>query len=476
LEKRNTYTPTDTSQVRSHCGPSLKVLRGRDGVADLKTSSNNPDANLTARGEAGRNLRVSVVFVLNQRGKALMPCSPHKAKKLLKKGGARVVKRTPFTIQLSLATGEAKQPVILGVDSGYIKIGLSAVSEKKELYTAEVRLREDIVNLNSERRAYRRNRRHRKTWYRKPRFLNRKKAEGWLAPSIQHKLDSHLKVINQLAKILPITKIIVEVANFDIQKIKNPNIQGKEYQKGDQSGFWNVREYVLHRDGHECQGCKGKSKDLILVVHHIKSRKVGSNRPENLITLCQSCHKDYHQGKIKLKVKPSQEFKAETFMTMVRWTLVNKLKTMFHNVEHTYGYLTKTKRIQQKIRKSHINDAFVIGGGKNQRRSNLYIIKQVRNSNRKLFKGKRSHVRNTGPRVIQGFKRFDKVLWKHQEVFIFGRRNSGYFDIRKVTGEKIHSSVKAKELKRVESAKTMLISRTFLPSLKGGVSSALEVR
>ena len=162
-----------------------------------------------------------VVYVLNRHGKPLMPCHAAKARILLKQGKAKVAQRTPFTIQLLYGSSGYRQPVTLGVDSGYSHIGLSAVTEKKEVYSAEVELRTDIVKLLSERRKYRRARRYRKTRYRKPRFLNRRRPEGWLAPSIQHKLDSHIKAIEQVKKILPITAINIEVAAFDIQKIKN---------------------------------------------------------------------------------------------------------------------------------------------------------------------------------------------------------------------------------------------------------------
>jgi N6-L-threonylcarbamoyladenine synthase len=123
---------------------------------------------------------------------------------------------------------------------------------------------------------------------------------------------------------------------------------------------------VLYRDGHTCQHCKGKSKDQILEVHHIESRQVGGDRPQNLVTLCRICHKKVSKGKIQLKVKPSNGFKAETFMSMVRWKLVNLLRETGDNVFHTYGYLTKHKRIEQKLPKSHANDAFVIADGHGQ--------------------------------------------------------------------------------------------------------------
>jgi len=96
LEKRNTYTPTDASQVRSNCDQPLKALRRGSGASGLKTFSNSPDATLTTTGQAGQNRKVSVVYVLNMHGEPLMPCKPQKARILLKQGKAKVVKRTPF--------------------------------------------------------------------------------------------------------------------------------------------------------------------------------------------------------------------------------------------------------------------------------------------------------------------------------------------------------------------------------------------
>lgn len=431
---------------------ALNSSEGRDSVSGLKTFDNTPDANLTEK--SGQDLRVPVVYVLNMRGKPLMPTSPRKARKLLKNGKAKVVKLTPFTIQMMQSTGETVQPVTLGVDSGFKHIGISAVSEKKELYASEVILRDDIVKLISERSMYRRNRRNRKTWYRKPRFLNRSKPKGWLAPSIQNKFDTHVKVIEQVKRILPVTEVVIEVASFDIQKIKNPDITGKEYQNGEQSGFWNVREYILHRDGHICQHCKSRKKDIVLNVHHLKSRQTGGDRPDNLITLCKSCHDKFHKGEIQLKIKSSKGFKAEAFMTMVRWRLLEKISGT-----PTYGYLTKSRRIEVGIPKSHVNDAFVIAGGINQLRTVEYLTKQVRRSNRKLFKGSRSHIKNTAPRLIFGFQRYDKVNYKGQECFVFGRRSTGYFDLQKLEGTKISSSAKAKDCKLLETFKTLLAER-----------------
>jgi hypothetical protein len=366
----------------------------------------------------------------------------------------------PFTIRWTVPTRSYTQPVTLGIDSGYTHVGLSAVSELKELFAADVSLRTDIVKLNSERRTYRRSRRNRKTWHRQPRFLNRKKPEGWLAPSIRHKLDTHVKLVEKVKRVLPVARVVVEVAAFDIQKVKNPEISGTGYQNGEQAGFWNVREYVFYRDGHRCQHCKGMSKDPVLNVHHVVSRQTGGDRPDNFVTLCETCHRKLHAGDLKLEVKASSGFKAETFMSTVRRKLVNRLRESGESVSHAYGYITKSRRVALELGKSHVNDAFAVAGGNAQKRLPAhFLVRQVRKCNRKLFKGERSHVRNTAPRYVHGFQRFDKIFWEERECFIFGRRTTGYFDLRQLDGTKVCSSAPARKCRLLESARTFLVER-----------------
>ena len=260
-----------------------------------------------------------MVYVLNQNGQPLMPTENHaKVRILLKQNKAKVVTRCPFTIQLLYSSTNYTQPMSLGVDAGSKHIGVSVTTETKVMYEADVTLRNDIVELLSARRELRSSRRNRKTRYRKPRFNNRvsSKKQGWLAPSIRQKVDTHLTVVDKVCKMFPVSKITVEVASFDIQKIKNPDITGTEYQLGEQLYFWNVREYVLFRDGHICQCCKGKSKDKILNVHHIESRQTGGNAPNNLITLCETCHKGYHKGTVQLpkSIRRGIVFRDAAFM------------------------------------------------------------------------------------------------------------------------------------------------------------------
>jgi N6-L-threonylcarbamoyladenine synthase len=216
-----------------------------------------------------------------------------KARRLLKDGMAKVARLEPSAIQLLYDSAEHARPINLGVDAGSKAIGISAAAEKEELYAAEAELRTDIVDLLSTRRGFRRARRNGKTRYRKPRFNNRvrSKHKGWLAPSIENKIQTHIKTVVNIHKILPTAKTIVEVASFDMQKIKNPAVSGKDCRQGDQMGFWNAREYVLFRDGHACHGRKG-CKNPILNVHRIESRKVGGDAPNNPAALCEDCHSD----------------------------------------------------------------------------------------------------------------------------------------------------------------------------------------
>ncbi len=420
-----------------------------------------------------------IVYVLNKYGKPLMPCSPAKARHLLRDGKAKVIRTEPFTIQLLYGSSGYKQPITLGVDAGSKYIGLSATTDKKELYAANVELRDDIVENLSTRRQNRRSRRNRKTRYRQPKFLNRvhSKNKGWLAPSIENKIQAHLKVIKNIYMILPVSRIVVETASFDIQKIKNPDISGEEYQRGNQLGFWNVREYVIFRDNHECQCCHGKSKDNILNVHHIESRKIGGNAPSNLITLCETCHKKYHRGELNLIIKREKSFRDAAFMNIMRWTFYNRLRERYPSVGMTYGYITKNIRIRNNLPKEHYIDAYCITGNMDTKPLDYYYFyKQVRKTNRQIHKtnilkeGKKKL--NQAEKYINGFQLFDKVKYNGKSYYIFGRRKSGYFDIRNLFGDKVNNgSVSCKKLQKLESRQTLLIERRSRSPLMTEVTS-----
>nr|DAO46705.1 MAG TPA: NinG recombination protein [Caudoviricetes sp.] len=404
-----------------------------------------------------------MVYVQDIDGKPMMPTTRHgKVRRLLKDNKAVVVNTCPFTIKLTYKTSDYKQEIVLGVDAGTKHVGLSATTKSKELYSGEVILRNDVVELLSTRRESRRARRNRLR-HRKPRFGNRVKSKhhGWVAPSVRHRIDAHIRVIDNVCSILPISRIIIEVAQFDTQKINNPNISGNEYQKGDQLGFWNVREYVLARDGHKCQHCKGKSKDHILNVHHIESRKTGGDSPSNLITLCETCHKEYHKGNIDLKVKRGKSLRDAAVMGIMKWKLYDELKSKYDNVSMTFGYITKYNRIKYGIEKSHTSDAFVISRNFNAKRiERQYLKRLIRRHNRQIHKmkilkgGKKKN--NQAPFEVFGFRLFDKVLYNNEINFIYGRRKSGCFDIRDFDG-KNSKNVTYKKLKLIRGKRYPII-------------------
>ena len=409
-----------------------------------------------------------MVYVLDQYGHPLMPTERYgKVRRLLNSRKAKVIKRCPFTIQLMYDSTSYTQEVCLGVDAGSRHIGLSATTKDRVLFESDVELRNDIVELISTRREARRARRYRKTRYRAPRFTNRKRGDDWLAPSVRAKVETHLKAVSDIHRILPVSKIIVEVAAFDIQKIKGPTISGTGYQQGEQLGFWNIREYVLFRNGHQCQCCKGKSGDRILNVHHIESRKTGGDAPNNLITLCETCHTGYHKGTVALPktIKLGMSFKDATFMGIMRWAFYDRLKQTHPNVSLTYGYLTKNIRIGHDLPKEHHVDARCISGNPDAvSDGTVYYQKKVRCHNRQIHKFKTNkggtRKRNQAEYTVKGFRLFDKVKYDNTEYFVFGRRTSGFFDIRDLQGNKVNKgSISYKKLKYLYTPNTYLTER-----------------
>ena len=391
-----------------------------------------------------------LVYVLNTDGQPLMPTSRFgKVRRLLKTKQAKVIKCCPFTIQLMYESENRTQPISLGVDAGSKTIGISATTNNKELYASEVTLRNDVVELLSVRRQNRRTRRNHKTRYRAPRFDNRvsSKKQGWLAPSINQKVDSHLKVIKDIHY-----------------------IEGKEYQQGEQLEFWNTRAYVLFRDNHTCQCCNGKSKDKVLNVHHIESRQIGGDAPNNLITLCETCHYKYHKGLIELpkSIKRGMKFNDALFMGIMRWSLYSKLKEIYPNVSLTYGYITKNTRIENNLSKAHYIDARCISGNPNAKPLDCVCYqKKVRCHNRQIHKNtilKGGYRKlNQAPYLVRGFRLFDKVSYNNIDCFIIGRRSSGYFMLKAIDGTSIHNGIGFKHLKFMEPRKYYLTEVRPIP-------------
>lgn len=419
-----------------------------------------------------------MVYVISKTGQPIMPTENHaKVRFLLKSGKAKVVKRTPFTIQLLRTSKTFIQGVTLGVDAGSKHVGLSATTKKKELFAAELQPRNDVTNLMSFRLEIRRSRRSRTTRYRQARFNNRvhSKHKGWLAPSVEVKIWNHIQGIRLVAKLLPIKTIRVETAEFNLQRLKaaeagEPLPVGTDYQLGEMYDQYNVRQYVLHRDGYACQCCGAHStarREVKLHAHHLESRKVGGDAPNNLITLCEDCHKGYHAGTVQLPTakRRRRAIRDAAFMGIMRKTLLERLRAMFPDTDicNTYGYITKYWREKKNITKTHISDAFVIAKNFDaERLEKFLLIIPKRQHNRQIHKCKinKGGIRklNQTPKFVFGYQLFDGVRCLGQEGFVFGRRSSGGFDIRKLSGEKINPNISYKKLRHLECRKALLIS------------------
>ena len=385
------------------------------------------------------------VFVLSIDGKALMPTLPSKARKLLRDKKAVIVGYKPFTIQLTYKTKtEIVQPVTIGVNTGAKFIGIAIESEGKILAKGEIELRTDVSKLLTLRKLLRRARRSRNLRYREPRFNNRTRPDGWLPPSVQSRVDNTIMWIEKFRGLVPNPRVVIETSKFDIQKVKNENIEGYEYQQGDAYGFYNTRYYVFARDNYKCQVCKGKSKDDKLQTHHIRFKSDGgSDRADNLATVCATCHKKYHNGKVKHKFRKPKQYKEATFMNILRIHIIKRL-----DCDITYGYITAVDRRVLKLDKTHANDAIAITGVRKIVKDSKYsfIIKQFRKKKRSLHESNirkrknvnRTQVRNERNRKFsKGFYRGDLVVVNNKKGYIYGLSKNGHTYVKDINKNNI---------------------------------------
>ena len=409
------------------------------------------------------------VYVISKTGQPLMPTRRFgNVRRLLKNKQAKVIRRCPFTIRLLYEPKtEIIQEVVLGQDTGSKHVGTACVANNKVLYQSQVQLRTNIKSKMDSRRAVRRSRRNRKTRYRKPRFLNRANStkKDRLPPSVRHKVQAHIDEIEFCKKILPVSKIALEISQFDTALMKNPALISEKvkhwgYQQGFDYGYASRREAVLHRDNYTCQCCGAKNTRL--EVHHIIFRSLGGADDEkNLITLCEKCHKAVHDGILILtkKLKKSN-LKYATHMSIIR----SRLLKVYPKAIETFGFVTKENRNHLDLPKEHHIDACVIasGGAEFELADVLYQKRRVAKQDRQLCKGIRGE-RKIPTEKIFGFKKFDLVEYLKELCFIKGRRSRGTFvlmdinnnviDLRNRGGKKEPSY---KYLERVNARKSVL--------------------
>ena len=423
---------------------------------------------------------MSLTYVIAKDGQPLMPTERSgKVYRLLKSKQAKVVRRCPFTIKLLYEPESlVVQKVVLGQDTGSKHIGTACVGNNKVLYQSQIKLRDDIKSNMDGRRQARRFRRNRKTRYRKSRFLNRKNSTklNRLPPSVKHKVQAHINEIEFCKKILPISKIVLEVSQFDTHLMKNQSLISEKvrhwgYQKGFDYGWSSHREAIINRDNYTCQIC-GK-KNIRLEVHHIIFRSQGGTDDENnLITLCGDCHNGIHNGKIVLTRNPKKlNLKYATHMSIIR----SQLFKVYPEAIETFGFVTKTNRENLILPKDHYIDACVIASGGKifELNDTIYQKRRVAKGDYQLTKGVRGEQKIPVGK-IQEFRKFDKVKYLGKEYFIKGRMSSGFAALMDIHNNKIDFSFmpkgwktpKLSNLKRISSRSSCIcISQKIIPNI-----------
>ncbi|AOY84170.1 RNA-guided endonuclease IscB [Moorena producens JHB] len=316
------------------------------------------------------------VFVVDKNILPLDPCHPARARELLTKGRAKVYKRYPFTIVLQERTAEESivHPHRIKIDPGSKVTGIAVVQEEtgRVVGALEISHRgQQIKDALESRRALRRARRNRKTRYRKPRFLNRTRKQGWLPPSLESRIANIETWVRRMLKVCPITAISTELVRFDTQELQNPEISGVEYQHGEFFGF-EVKEYLLTKWGRKCTYC-GVENVPLEIEHIIAKSRGGSNRVSNLTLACHYCNQAKGNQPVEefLKKKPLvlkrilaqalAPLKDAAAVNATRWELFRRLQSFSLLLETGTGGTTKFNRKTRGIEKHHWTDAACVG-------------------------------------------------------------------------------------------------------------------
>lgn len=316
---------------------------------------------------------MNYVFVVDTERRPMTPCHPARARALLREGKAAVLRRYPFTLILKESKPEAvTKPVTVKIDPGSKTTGIALVSGGRVVFAAELTHRGNAIKSALEtRKGCRRNRRSRETRYRAARFLNRTRPDGWLPPSLMHRVLTTMTWVKRFQRYAPVTEVAVERVKFDMQKMQNPEISGVEYQQGELQGY-EVREYLLEKWGRKCAYCD--KEHVPLQVEHIQARaNHGSTRVSNLTIACQPCNLEKGKQFIKdyLKHDPVRlarilkhakaPLRDAAAVNATRNELLRALCATGLPVETGSGAQTKMNRCKQNYDKAHWIDAACVG-------------------------------------------------------------------------------------------------------------------
>jgi 5-methylcytosine-specific restriction endonuclease McrA len=345
-------------------------------LSDHKPLLNIIEAPITweTRGPKGQT-SMTFVFVVDTNKQPLNPVHPGRARMLLKAGKAAVYQHFPFTLILKQAVEEPQaEPLRIKIDPGSKTTGIAIVNDAsgQVVFAAELEHRGAVVKQRlDDRRAIRRSRRNRHTRYRKPRFQNRRRREGWLPPSLESRISNITTWVQRLRRYAPLQAISMELVKFDLQKMENPEISGAQYQQGTLAGY-ELREYLLEKWQRRCAYC-GK-EGIPLQVEHIHPRaKNGSNRTSNLTLACEKCNiakgtqdiRDFLVKKPDLLKKIQAQAKAPlrdaAAVNASRWALFRRLQAQGLPIECGSGGLTKFNRSVRGLPKTHWLDASCVG-------------------------------------------------------------------------------------------------------------------
>jgi len=310
------------------------------------------------------------VLVLDKNKKPLMPCHPARARQLLTRGKAAVFREYPFTIILKERDGGDVQPVTVKVDPGSKTTGIALVADFKRskcvIWAGELTYRgQQIRDKLLSRRQLRRGRRSRKTRYHPARFLNRRRAEGWLAPSLQSRVENTSTWVGRLRRWSPVRSLSMELVRFDTQLMTNAEISGVEYQQGELSGY-EIREYLLEKWGRKCAYC-GVDNTPLEIEHITPKSRGGSNRVSNLTVACYDCNQRKGSqtavefGHPNIQQQAKKPLKDAAAVNATRWALWRRMDSLGLPLEVGTGGRTKFNRMQQKHPKAHWIDAACVG-------------------------------------------------------------------------------------------------------------------